>query len=71
MAQEHASTGRVYGDHTPVPYPVYKCKSTAVEKREIKPSTYTHTCKKHVDHEGKHKCICDKEWDPIHAESHV
>lgn len=42
MAQNYASAGRTYGDEerTPVPFPAYRCKSTAKEKRGM--STLTH-----------------------------
>lgn len=59
------SSGRVYGDkeHTPVPLPVYRCRSQAVEHRPHAPhSTLTHPCKITVDHPGVHRCICGKSW---------
>lgn len=59
------STGRTYGDDqkTPVPFPAYRCKSAAVEKRPHAPhSTLTHKCKVTADHAGEHRCICGKHW---------
>lgn len=64
------STGRVYGDaeKTPVPFPHYRCKATATDKREHAPhSTLTHGCKVTVDHGGPHRCICGKQWEPLSA----
>lgn len=66
MSNEHASTGRVYKDkeHTPVPFPVYRCKATAAESERL---GRTHHCKVGVDHAGAHRCICGKEWEPVLA----
>jgi hypothetical protein len=64
------STGRVYGDkeHTPVPYPHYRCRSRVIEARPHAPhSSLTHRCKITVDHPGMHRCICGKDW-PHEAE---
>lgn len=62
-----ASTGRTYGDRerTPVPFPHYRCKSTAVQKREAAHSTLTHNCKLTVDHSDGHRCICGKAWERL------
>lgn len=45
-----------------VPYPPYLCKATAKEPDKI---GHTHPCRRHVDHEGDHKCICGKSWERV------
>lgn len=62
------STGRKYGDReqTPVPFPRYRCTTTIADERPHAPhSTLTHPCKLAVDHEGSHRCICGKTWEPL------
>lgn len=61
------STGRFYGrgKTDPVPFPAYRCKATATEKREhATHSTLTHHCRTEVDHGGEHTCICGLTWAP-------
>lgn len=62
------STGRVYGDaeKTPVPFPHYRCKATAADLRD-NGMRLTHFCKVTVDHDGLHRCICGKAWEPVSA----
>lgn len=52
------STNRHYVDGEPVPYPAYRCKA----KVQFKNGT-SHPCRRQVDHEGDHKCICSKTWE--------
>ncbi|AXC37945.1 hypothetical protein SEA_JACKO_87 [Microbacterium phage Jacko] len=47
-------------DPEPVPYPTYRCRGTA----QVRPG-HTHLCRRHVDHEGKHKCLCCFAWNPV------
>lgn len=65
----YPETRRTYGDEekTPVPFPAYRCKSTAVEKRsKDNPAlTYTHRCKITIDHGGDHRCVCGKKWPHV------
>lgn len=64
----NGDTGRLYADGEPVPFPTYRCKARATfpwtgdtrEPRTITPPK--HNCKRHVDHDGVHKCICGKSW---------
>ena len=52
----------------PVPLIRFKCKATATDnKRTLPGQTLTHSCKIGIDHEGQHKCICGKVWDPMTA----
>lgn len=54
------NTPITYEDGIPVPYPAYRCRSTA---RNTAMLAHTHLCKRHVDHEEeKHVCICGKGW---------
>lgn len=55
-----------YGDSqkTPVPRKTYRCKSTLKKIRE-QHSTYTHGCKLVIDHDGDHRCICGRTWQPL------
>lgn len=64
MSGVFASTGRLYGDRqqTPVPFPAYRCKSTA---RDTSKAAHTHLCKITVDHKGDHRCICSKAWKQL------
>lgn len=66
MTQPHASTGRTYKDReqTPVPYPAYRCRATAAESD--RPGR-THLCKITADHDGPHRCICGRDWEPVPA----
>lgn len=59
--QDYAKTGRVYGDkeQTPVPFPSYRCKSTARDTTKL---AHTHLCKIGIDHDGDHACLCGKGW---------
>lgn len=60
MAQDFATTGRLYNDNlTPVPFPAYRCPSTA---RDTSRKAHTHLCKITVDHADDHECICGKGW---------
>lgn len=69
MTGIHASTGRTYGDKekTPVPFPGYRCKATSKQQREAAHSTLTHACKITIDHDGPHRCICGRAWEPVLA----
>lgn len=51
-----AETGRTYVDGEKVPFPSYRCKGVAKTRNE------KHECRRHVDHDGEHKCICQKTW---------
>lgn len=62
--QQHAATGRTYQDGTPVPFPSYRCPSTAKAIRS-ETSTYTHACKSASDHDGPHRCVCGTTWDRV------
>lgn len=72
MTQEYASTGRMYNDaeNTPVPFPAYRCPSTATEKRgetdKGQKLTYNHRCKLTTDHKDTdHVCICSRSWPHV------
>lgn len=55
------NTPVLYQDNTEnVPYPLYRCRATAQER-----PGHTHPCRRHVDHDGNHKCICGREWEPL------
>lgn len=51
----YASTGRNYADGAPVPFPIYRCVSRVAGG---------HVCKLTVDHQGEHRCLCNKKWRP-------
>lgn len=66
------NTVSVYADGEKVPFARYRCKARATfpwpartNERAAEPRTVTppkHSCKRHVDHDGDHKCICGKAW---------
>lgn len=49
---------KFYGSDEFVPYPTYKCPAKGIER-----PGHSHPCRRHVDHDGKHQCICGEEWN--------
>lgn len=67
MTQPFGLSGRLYDASVGggvVPLPGYRCKATAAES-EVEGRT--HLCRKPIDHDGVHKCICGREWEPVAA----
>lgn len=59
----HAPENVTYADNERVPYPPYRCPSSA---RDTSKLAHTHLCKRHIDHEeDKHVCICGKSWPRV------
>lgn len=58
-----------YGDDERVPLVAYRCKAqqNRVAGATIVPTA--HRCKRAVDHEGDHKCVCNKTWARSRRES--
>lgn len=68
MPAEHMFWGSAsYGDRdrTRVPLKSYRCKSHLVKTADGITSATGHKCKKVIDHEGDHGCICGKAWEPV------
>lgn len=47
---------------TPVPLVAYRCKSELMHAVNGVNKPSAHRCKNVVDHDGDHRCICDKRW---------